>query len=861
MSVAAVAIEIGSVAVKHILKLWFKDGSLASDESSSLIDMLETKTKDVFARRKGILQFEEMATQIGESLYPMFEQESRLDEGDRVHVAEAVRDAFNHARLSNDIIIEKNLDPTYLARIVRDASPLATRDMSEVAAALYDRTIQETCVFIVNIATQLPAFTERTFAEILARENQLIDAANKTLEMLRKMQEHLDPTIEAEDFERKYREAVARNLDILQLIGADVSLPNRRHRLSVAYITLSVEQKRALPSDILPSSEVSASEQDEQADIWETLPVHTALANSSRLLIRGQAGSGKTTLMQWVAVRAATKSFEDELVDWNGMLPFYIRLRAYAQTDLPRPEMFPQFVAPMIVERMPKGWVHSALESGRALVLIDGVDEISASQRETAHTWLNDLVATYLRTRFIVTSRPHAIQEGWMNRYTFDDAELQPMELADIDVFIDHWHAAVREELQHEEEKSELSSLAEHLKEQVKQHSPLRRLATNPLLCAMLCALSRDRRRHLPINRIELYRACCDLLLERREKESRIDLRDYPALGLGQKERLLQDLAYWMLQENLTEVDKAQVDARFSAQLSNMVGIAHEITGTDVRRFFVERAGIIREPVEGRIDFTHRTFEEFYAAQALIQASSVQALVANALLDQWREVIILFAGLASQAVSEQLIAGLLQRGDNEPAYRHSLHSLAVSCLETVIQLRPEIRAEVEKRLKKIVPPKNITEAKAVAAAGDLAVKYLRKNAKQSATAAAACVRALALIGSDTALDALETYADDPREGVIKELLKAWGNFDRKDFARRIFSRIAKSSLRFERVATLEGLEYIPRLTDLNLWRCDQVTDLSPLAHLTSLTSIRISGCNRGTDLSPLAHLTKLRIVP
>ena len=700
----------------------------------------------------------------------MFEQESRLDEGDRLHVAEAVRDTFNHAQLSNDTIIEKNLDPTYLARIVSDAAPLATRDMSEVASALYDRTIQETCVYIVNIATQLPAFTERTFAEILSRENQLIDAANKTLEMLRKMQEHLDPTIEAEDFERKYREAVARNLDILQLIGADVSLPNRRHRLSVAYITLSVEQKRAFTPHSPSPAEAAAYEQDEQADLWETLPVHTALANSSRLLVRGQAGSGKTTLMQWVAVRAATKSFEDELADWNGMLPFYIRLRAYAQTELPRPEMFPQSVAPMIVERMPKGWVHTALESGRALVLVDGVDEISDAQRDTTHTWLNDLVATYPRALFIVTSRPHAIQEGWMNRFTFDDAELQPMELADIDAFIDHWHQAVREELQAEEEKNELASLAGHLKEQVKQHPPLRRLATNPLLCAMLCALNRDRRRHLPVNRIELYKACCDLLLEHREKQSRIDLRDYPALSLGQKERLLQDLAYWMLKENLSEVEKAQVDERFSVQLSNMVGIAQETKGTDVRRFFVERAGIIREPVEGRIDFTHRTFEEFYAAQAVFQASSVEQLVANAHLDQWREVIILAAGLASQSVSEQLIARLLQRGDNEPAHRHMLHLLAVSCLETVIQLRPEIRAEVEERLKKIVPPKNMTEAKAVAAAGDLAVKYLRKSAKQSSTAAAACVRALTLIGSDTALDALETYADDPREGVKKELL-------------------------------------------------------------------------------------------
>src|SRR5258707_5746767 len=113
MSLAAVVIEIGSVAVKHILKLWFKDSSLERDVSSSLVDMLKTKTSDVFAQRKGELQFAEIGVHIGESLLPMFEQESRLDEGECIAVAYTVRDAFSHTRLSNEIIVQTNLDTVY----------------------------------------------------------------------------------------------------------------------------------------------------------------------------------------------------------------------------------------------------------------------------------------------------------------------------------------------------------------------------------------------------------------------------------------------------------------------------------------------------------------------------------------------------------------------------------------------------------------------------------------------------------------------------------------------------------------------------------------------------------------------------
>lgn len=65
-----------------------------------------------------------------------------------------------------------------------------------------------------------------------------------------------------------------------------------------------------------------------------------------------------------------------------------------------------------------------------------------------------------------------------------------------------------------------------------------------------------------------------------------------------------------------------------------------DASGSGVRRLFVERAGIIREPVAGQIDFTHRTFQEFLAAKAAVDEMDTGLLVENADDDQWREVII-----------------------------------------------------------------------------------------------------------------------------------------------------------------------------------------------------------------------------
>ena len=506
---------------------------------------------------------------------------------------------------------------------------------------------------------------------------------------------------------------------------------------------------------------------------------------------------------------------------------------------------------------MPNGWVHTQLKLGRAIVLVDGLDEVAISQRDEVREWLKELVETFPKARFIVTSRPYAAKEGWLDPEGFSDALLQPMGLVDIYSFIDHWHNAVREELHEDEEKTVLKTIAEQLKGDVKHNRSLRNLATNPLLCAMLCALNRDRRQQLPADRIELYEACCSLLLERRDKERRVALTGYPALNYRQKCLLLNDLAYWMIKNDWSQVALELVDERFERKLKDMPGLTQDTTGSGVRRLFVERSGIIREPVVGQIDFAHRTFEEFLAAKAAVDEMDTGLLKMNAHNDQWREVIILACGLATKQMREELIKGLIARGDEEKEHRYQLHLLAVSCLETSIELSPEVKGEVEERLKLLIPPKNMTDAKTLAAAGELAVKYLAKKSKYTAPITAACIRTLTLIGDDTALEMLEGYAEDTRSTVINELYRAWDSFDRETFARRILSRTYRSMshLNLVDIPSLEGIQYFTNLTSLNIDGF-QVSDLTPLAGLTNLTSLNI-GSSRASDLTPLAGLTNL----
>lgn len=862
--VEAVATVLGPAIAKSILKKWLKDSVIASDFASSLIDLIKLKTSDHLTQTKTARQFEAIGERVAESLLTLFEAEGvNIPENGRTAVAIAVAETLNKAGIDAALLAEKNLEPRLFADYLLKANTRATRDFSEAEKALYERSIQETSQYIVDIAAQLPQFNERTFGELLRRQNQLQDIADQILEEVQRIRQDTKADSHASAlFEVEYRRSVIRNLDELELFGVDASQASRRHKLSVAYVTLSVSHIGSkTPSDLEPPTTEVIEVQKEtrkksitKDDEPEGVPVDKTLEGSKRLLVLGEAGSGKTTLLQWIAVRAAQRDFAEGLAEWNDFTPFFIRLRQCVDSGLPSPEQFPRFVAPAILGAMPATWVHDRLRSGRAVVLVDGLDELGETQRKNVRTWLRDLAATYSEVRFVVSSRPYAVQQNWLKDLGFEEAELLPMELPDISSFVDHWHSAVRDELQLEVEREELIQLGANLKEIIRKSIQLRKLATNPLLCAMLCALHRDRQRKLPSDRIELYEACLRMLIERRDVERGVDLRDYPDIGYRQKRAMLQDFAYWLLKNGYSMVEIHTADDRFQQKLRVLENVAKGVTGEGIRRLFIQRSGILREPVKDQVDFTHRTFQEFLGAQAALDDGDLGLLINNANLQEWREVVVLAAGVARPTEREEIIRQLIARGDKESRSRHQLHLLAVACLETSIELSSDLKKEVSKRLEKLIPPTTLTEAKALASAGELALPFLsHKDRKANITAA--CIRTLSLIGGDASLSILEDYYPDRRGVVGVELIKAWDCFDRQDYAARVYSK--SSQLVLTRPSSIEGLDAARGLKRLFILEAFKLKDLGPIGLLEDLTTLRCSELKGINSIPSLGRLTKL----
>ncbi len=810
---------------------------------------------------------EDLASELDDRLAPLFAY-SRLDDEAKRRVAAAVSTTLRRAPDRTQLLLETRLDPARLQRALMDAAPADTWQPDEGERALYGRVMFEVASFTVETAPRLAGFPSQVARTLLETTADL----PRQVEELRQRWEQAAAEGRAVAFTRAYRAAVRRDLDYVDLYGLDIRKAGGRvQQLSVAYISLCVAPRTgSARGEHGPWRQAAGSVADVTrpgergpgvaGDGSTRLRIEDLLPWAPQLLIRGEAGSGKSTLLRWIALLAATEGIEAQPDGKVRDIPFLIRLRDFVSDGPPDYEDFLSKIKPLVLaDPVPPGWIRACLDSGRAIVLVDGVDELPQMRRDEVRRWLKALLDDFKPVQVVVTSRPSAIEKEWLEQEGFVAAELQRMEREDIGRFIDQWHEAVRQQLMDPADRAALDPLPEQLKAEIRAKRPLRLLADLPLLCAALCALNRERLQDLPSNRLDLYRAFTEMLLWRREREYLLQFPNAPQLTPDQKRHLLQHLAYSMMAEGKTQIGRHEA-AAWCDEVRADLAIRDDIG--DVLAYLLERSGIIREPVPDDIDFLHRSLQEYLCALAVEDAGALDDLLARANDDQWREVIILMAGLANAGERQRLFSRLIRQGDRVKSRRHRLYLLAVACSETVAKLEQPIRDELDRCLGQIVPPRDDQEIKAIAAAGDLAVPHLHFRAKYDATMATACIRALAQIGGEAALDALKSYAHTRLSPeAIAALTEAAPVFEHVlqpgTYFRDVLAPLRLQRLQLRSITSLTGIESLTTLADLTIRECPQITDLGPLAGLAGLTSLTLSGMDGIQDLGPLAGLAGL----
>lgn len=806
-----------------------------------------------------------------------------------------------------DDVLAADLEPEVLVAHVRHRAARLEPEVGLGADArtAYQRILTATCTEIVDAVVALPEF--------------LPEAQRDTLRRMRHVQRRVDELAgdrrrsdgdgrrgdggaarEHGRFEDRYLRHVVATLGRLELFGLRRGRAPRTHSFEDAYVQLAVARSggRLLPGE------------DDDDLTGAGVDVESAFRDQRRVLVRGGAGAGKTTLLRWLAVEAGrstlaadedagrgTGATSDADIDddpggdtddpdgaGERAVPFFVPLRQFTTRDFPAPEALPAATASVITAEMPDGWAAEVFRAGRALVLVDGVDELEPARRLEARQWIDHLITAYPDIRLVVSARPFAIAEDWLTESGFVTYDLLPLSPKGIQAFLAAWHDAARDEHPDDAEmRSWLDACESGLDRQLSARRELRRLAGSPLLCGLLCALHQDRNMHLPRDRKGLYDAALDLLLVRWDEARGVRVDELPLLGKEEQLVLLQRFAYSMVRNHEVVVDREVAARRIGHAMRGLRSHSHDqgLGAEPVLQRTLERTGLLREPQPDEVQFVHRTFRDYLAAKEVVDCSDLGLLVDHAHLDQWHDVVVNAVALARPRERDQLLRQLLdgnRAAADDPRIRNRLRLVAAACLEHADVLdSDEVREMVQDAAAELIPPATLDEADVLARAGAFVLDLLPGPEGLTPDQAACVVRTAAMIGAEGVRDKLTEFVGIGESRVIDELLRAWRRSDDPDgYARNVLADVDFGDRTLEvrgwhRVrclphlnrltsvtcygdfSPLDAVALVPHLRRLELVQNEVVRDLTPLARSTSLRVLLLTtGCQFLRDLSPLA---------
>jgi energy-coupling factor transporter ATP-binding protein EcfA2 len=498
-------------------------------------------------------------------------------------------------------------------------------------------------------------------------------------------------------FEKLYRNYVANETSRIRLLG--IRTPEVvDFDLETAWVDLGVAALRqtARPGELGEELEGVTSLEDMRErlgslgrDPGEAAgSVDGMLAEQKRLVIVGAPGSGKTTLMRYLAHLAAKgelrKVGERLNEEW---LPVLFLVRSLNFSALPKPEEFIAHLAPNLAGQYPEGFATQQLAEGRAFILVDGLDECEKASHAKVLAWIRDLTNSFGDCRFLVTSRPAGYHGGELRGCGYGEAELQPLGEWQRKAFVERWYRAAGKTGGGPTAAQDAKKGADDLLSRIARTKSVRTLAANPLLLSVLCVVHRYRRESLPERRAQLLDECVDVLLHE-WRQAHLGRRpelvgDLDASG---KAALVRPLAWWMMQARIAEVRRADVERVFRGVLPWMGQNAER--APELLDHVRDCSGLLVEQRPGVFAFAHLVFQEYLAAEHGEDEGEWDALFDHAGDEQWQEVIPLAASLSAKAA--RTLVGALMDGGHVP--------LAGRCVATSLSLPPAVRREVVEAL-------------------------------------------------------------------------------------------------------------------------------------------------------------------
>lgn len=421
-------------------------------------------------------------------------------------------------------------------------------------------------------------------------------------------------------------------------------------------------------------------------------PVGERLGVSRRLVVLGDPGGGKTTMLRWMATAylllhkddaAFTQVPDTQTLPRRPWIPVLIRCRDLGEADLCR--CFTDFLTQHLKksELLPeeadvmRAVILDRIATGKALLLVDGLDEIANPQVRTLFCQeLERTAARFPEVPIVVTSRivgyrdmPYRMGSG------FEHGVIAELSREDKDLFARRW-VELTEQHQLAPEKAKR---AQELLDALHSSDRIERLTGNPMLLTTL-ALVKRKVGKLPNRRNKLYAEAVSVLLNWNpslyktiEEDEAIPQLEYLAYEMCRRgvQRLTDDEVLDLLEKLRIEYPNIRPIRRREPQAF--------LALLEARSSILIKSGSIWQKNEGKEnsvwEFRHLTFQEYLAARAILDGRYPGRDRTKSFAEQ----VAPLAGTVESFVQSRRRPGAREEMDVPESWREALRLLVADC--------------------------------------------------------------------------------------------------------------------------------------------------------------------------------------
>ena len=466
-------------------------------------------------------------------------------------------------------------------------------------------------------------------------------------------------------------EEVEKQEQLAQIFVMPTVLEEQKATVSRPFVlvdTPGLPMEAQLAMDALQSGGDDQARLLEEQRLWakrdqsgRKLPAQQVLKQSrNKAVLLGAPGSGKTTLVSYFALMLGEQDSSDPtqigLDAKEEWLPLVVRIRDWAlQPTLGLLAYLRWFAKESLsVQQLPQGFFEHWLEQGRALVLLDGLDEVvNEGQRRKIVEQIETFWGQYSSNPGVITSRPAGYRWDFFDLDAFPHYTLDPFDDQQITTFIDHWYSS------REPDPGKAERRKADLDRAFKANDRIKLLAKNPLLLTIIVLIHRYQA-ELPRQRFRLYEKAVETLLTTWDSAREIRLYEQVLTFLKPDDLLyvLKKLAYWVHTQGQTGDSEGgtliHID-ELCRQLGGQIKVlkncqSHEAKGEAERfiDFIKQRTGLLNEQGRDCYAFVHKTFQEYLTAEEIYDRYDwgdddiIQKHIEAHLHEQhWREVLLL----------------------------------------------------------------------------------------------------------------------------------------------------------------------------------------------------------------------------